>query len=289
MKNDLIEELTIVIIAYNSNKLLFECLKNIQKFNVIIVDNGKNKEIFSKISFDENKVNIISKNKNLGFPKGINFAVKFIKTPYFLILNADTFINEYSINQLLDTCKKYKNCGAASPITDLNIDGYDLFPENGKSVIRNNKQANICNSLVNLKPDGEICVEIAKFGLMINLNNFKKVGMFSEKFFMFWEEIDLCKKFRKKNLSVIVNPKARLIHDKKKSSNNDLVTFVIKNFHLELSPLHYFNIPKNSNFLYIKILKYFFRAITYLLILNLKNSFKNIIKLSANVTYILSK
>jgi len=289
MKNDLIEELTIVIIAYNSNDLLLKCLKNIKKFNIIIVDNGKNNEIFSKISFNENKIKIISKNKNLGFPKGVNFAVEFIKTPYFLILNADTFINEYSINQLFNTCKKNKNCGAASPITDLDIDGYDLFPENGKSVIRNNKQSNICNSLVNLKPDGEICVEIAKLGLMINLNNFKKVGMFSEKFFMFWEEIDLCKKFRKNNLSVIVNPQAKLIHDKKKSSNNDLKTFAIKNFHLELSPLHYFNVQKNSKFLYIRILKYTFRAITYLLILNLKNSLRNIIKLSANLSYILSK
>tara|TARA_B110001452_G_C15214610_1_gene421268 strand:+ start:1011 stop:1880 length:870 start_codon:yes stop_codon:yes gene_type:complete len=289
MKKDLIEELTIVIVAYNSNELLIKCLKNIEKFKVIIVDNGKNNKIFSKLELDNNKVKIISKNKNLGFPKGVNFAAKLINTPYFLILNADTFINEDSINELLTTCKNYKNCGAAAPFTDLDFDGYDLFPENGKSIIRNSKQQHINKSLINLKPDGEICVEIAKLGLMINLNNFTKVGMFSEKFFMFWEEVDLCKKFRKNNLSVIVNPKAKLVHNKKKSSKNDLITFVIKNFHTELSPLYYFNIKKNSKFLYVRILKYLFRTITYLLIFNLKNSLRNIIKLSANLSYIFRK
>ena len=138
----------------------------------------------------------------------------------------------------------------------------------------------------NFKPDGEICVEVAKLGLMINLKNFLAVKKFNENYFMFWEEIDLCRKFRKHNFSVIVNPLATLIHKEKKSSNKDLITYLIKNFHLELSPLIYFNIKKTSNFLYFRLLKYTFRTISYLCILNLKKSLNNIIKLGALFYYI---
>lgn len=287
MNNNIFKELTVVIVAYNSNDLLIKCLDNIRNFNTIIVDNGKNEKIFSKIDLNNKNIKIITKNKNLGFPGGVNFASEFIKTEFFLLLNADTFISEKSINKLLETCKKYANCAAAAPITELNKDGYDFFPENGKGIERNIKQKNITNMLYNLEPKGELCVEVSKLGLMINLKIFFKVGKFSEKFFMFWEEIDLCKKFRESNFSVIVNPEAKIVHDKKKSSINDIKTFAIKTFHLELSPLYYFNIKKDSKFLYYRILKYLFRTFTYFLILNFKKSFKNLIKTSAVLSFIL--
>ena len=286
MTNELTNKLTVVIVAFNSNDLLIECIDNVIGFKVLIVDNGKNEKIFSKLDYQKNNIQIISKNKNLGFPKGINYAVEFVKTSYFLVLNADTFVSKESINNMLKTFKKYENCGAVSPITEFAIDGYDLFPENGKGVIRNRFEDKISKKLHNLKPEGEICVEVAKLGLMINLKNFLKINKFNENYFMFWEEIDLCKKFREHNFSVIVNPDAKLIHKDKKSSNSDLTTFVIKNFHLELSPLTYFKIKKNAAFLYIRLLKYLFRSFSYSCVLNLKKSLYNLIKFSAVFYYI---
>ena len=66
---------------------------------------------------------------------------------------------------------------------------------------------------------------------------------------------------------------------------NDLTTFVIKTFHLELSPLIYFGVNKNSKFLFYRILKYFFRTCAYLLILNFKKSLKNLIKIFSIIYY----
>lgn len=289
MTNELSNELTIIVVAFNSNELLIECLDNVKEFKVLIVDNGKNEKIFSRLDYQNNNIQIITKNKNLGFPKGINFAVRFVKTNFFLILNADTFISKQSIDNLLKTCKKYENCGAAGGITEISKDGYDLFPENGKNIERNIKQRLISDSLHNLVPSGELCVEVSKIGLMINVKNFIKVGKFSEKFFMFWEEVDLCKKFRNHNLSVIINPQAKIIHNMQKSSNKDLTTFVIKNFHLELSPLIYFKIKKSSGFLYSRLLKYLFRSVSYSCILNLKKSLNNLIKFSAIFYFIVKK
>ena len=286
MTNNFYNDLTIVIVAYNSNELLIECVDNVKEFKVIIVDNGKNEKIFPKLNYQNDNIKIITKNKNLGFPKAINFAVDYIKTNYFLILNADTFISKESIISLLKTCKKYDKCGAAAPITELSRDGYDLFPENGKSIKRTDSEKKKAMMFHNFKPDAEICVEVAKLGLMINLKNFFTVKKFNENYFMFWEEIDLCRKFREHNFSVIVNPLATLTHKEKKSSNRDLITFLIKNFHLELSPLIYFKVKKTSSILYFRLLKYTFRTISYLCILNLKKSLNNILKLGEVIYYI---
>lgn len=286
MTNKFYNDLTIIIVAFNSNELLIECVDNVKEYKVVIVDNGKNEKIFPRLNYQNNNIKIITKNKNIGFPKAINFAVESIKTNYFLILNADTFISKESINNLLITCKKYENCGAAAPITEHSRDGYDLFPENGKGIKRTDSEKKKSIMFHNFKPDGEICVEVAKLGLMINLKNFLIVKKFNENYFMFWEEIDLCRKFRKYNFSVIVNPLATLIHKTKKSSNSDLITFLIKNFHLELSPLIYFDIKKTSIFLYFRLLKYTFRTISYFCIFNLKKSLNNIIKLGAVFYYI---
>lgn len=288
MTENLIEKITIVIVAYNSNELLIKCLNSIKEFNTIIVDNGKNEKIISQIDTSKTNIKLISKNENIGFSKGVNFASEFVRTDYFLILNADTFITINSIQELYNSCENNIDCGAAAPIIDINKDGYDLFPENGKSIKRNEQQSQISKILHNQKPEGEVCVEVSKLGLLINKKNFFKIGKFDEKFFMFWEEVDLCKRFRINKFSVIINPKATIVHDVRKSSNNDLKTFLIKTFHLELSPLYYFKIKKNYEFLYFRIFKYFFRGCTYILIFNFKKSVKNFVKAFAILFYLFS-
>ncbi len=43
-ENEIHKKITIVIVLYNSTDLVFECLKSIQSFRIIIVDNGKNEK-----------------------------------------------------------------------------------------------------------------------------------------------------------------------------------------------------------------------------------------------------
>ena len=124
---------------------------------------------------------------------------------------------------------------------------------------------------------------------MINSKFFREVDMFSKEYFLFWEEIDLCRKFLNKKLSIIVNPLAEAYHNQGKSTKINFFNQFIRFYHNELSPLYYFNVKKNSFHIYRNIFKYLFRSFSYLLILNLKNSLKNFAKLSANVFYVLKR
>ena len=280
-------QITVVIVLYNSSNLIFDCLNSLNKFSIILVDNGKNLHLLEKLKKRKN-IKIISKNKNLGYGKAVNFAFELIKSPYFLTLNPDITIDESSIFKLLETASKNKNCAIAAPLNIPDLDSFGILPEK-RNLYEKNKSSNyIFNNLNEVKPEGEICVDTSKgCALLINSKYFKEVNFFTDKYFLFWEEIDLCRKFLRKNLSIIVNPLSIAHHKQGSSSKFNLNNFFKRCYHNEISPLYYFDIKKNSPHIYKNMIKYFFRSISYLLILNFKNCIKNGSKLLANIAYLI--
>ena len=102
-------QITVVIVLYNSSNLIFDCLNSLNKFSIILVDNGKNLHLLEKLKEIKN-IKIISKNKNLGYGKAVNFAFELIKSPYFLTLNPDITIDENFIEfSFIDYIKNYIN------------------------------------------------------------------------------------------------------------------------------------------------------------------------------------
>ena len=288
-ENQIYKKITIVIVLYNSTDLVLECFKSIKNFRIIIVDNGKNEKILKKIENDFNIEKIIISKKNVGFGKGVNSAIDYIQTDFFLMLNPDTTIDKESIIDLYKTSIEY-NPVASAPWVEDDKSCYGLLPENGKGIKRSNTEIKSAELLNNKKPDGNCCVEVHKCcALLINKKKFLSVKMFNPEYFLFWEEIDLCRKFRNNKFSLVLNPECNMIHHEGNSVNDNIATYCIKTFNHEYSPLIYFNVSKLNLNIYWKIIKYFCRAISYLLILNFKNSLKNFLKLLATINYILFK
>ncbi len=280
------KNLTIVIVLYDSDKLVLQSFEKLKNFQIIVVDNGKNDLILDKIKKYPNILKILSKNKNLGYARAINFAYENILTDFFLVINPDLVISEESIINLINVLKNNNDCAIAAPITTPDKDYYGIFPEKGKGVKRNQNEIKLCKILENSKIEGECCVDVAKgCALLINSSYFKKINMFNEKYFLFWEEIDFCRKVRKNKLSVIVTPKSEAHHAQESSSKKNLLTFSIRTYHHELSPLIYFGSKKLSKIIIWRLLKYIFRTFSYLLILNFKKSFSNFLKFLATFNY----
>ncbi len=280
-------KITVIIVLYNSSEIIFDCLKTLNNFEIIIVDNGKNSTVLKKLG-SMNNIKIVSPGKNIGMGRGANFAFPYIKSDFFLLLSPDIQIDEDSILKLINTISENKNCAIAAPLNITDPDSYGILPEKRELYEKNRDRIHFNKEKLNLKPEGEICVDVAKgCALLIKSKYYKEVGGFSEKYFLFWEEVDLCKKFLKKNLSVIVNPLSVAYHKEGTSTKVNLESLFIRSFHHELSPLYYFNVKKNSLRIYTNMLKYLFRTLSYFLILNLKKSVKNFSKLSANIAYLL--
>ena len=278
-------EITIITVLYNSSEIVDSFFDSLKNFKIIVVDNGKNEKILERIKNFKN-IQVISKNKNLGYGRAINFAFDNISTNFFLVLNPDLSIDVSSIENMLNTLNQYNDCGMVAPVTLPDKDFYGAFPErNLKSVVSSN-EIKSRELLLNSQIEGELCVDVAKgCALLINAKQFKNVGKFDERYFLFWEEIDLCRKFRLNKTCVIITPKSKAQHKQGKSSKSNFQNFLIKTFHNEYSPLIYFNVQKFESFHLRKIIKYLFRGFSYLVILNVKKSVINFVKLIANIKY----
>ena len=58
-------KITIIIVLYNSSEIIFECLKTLKNFEIIIVDNGKNSTVLKRLR-SMNNIKIVSPGKNIG-------------------------------------------------------------------------------------------------------------------------------------------------------------------------------------------------------------------------------
>ena len=283
--NKIYNEITIITVLYNSSEIVENFFDSLKNFKIIVVDNGKNEKILDKIQNFKN-IQVISKNKNLGYGRAINFAFENVSTNFFLVLNPDLTIDVNSIENMLNIFNQYSDCGIVAPVTVPDKDFYGAFPERNLKNVDSSSAIKSRELLFNSKIEGELCVDVAKgCALLISAKHFKNIGKFDEKYFLFWEEIDLCRKSRSKKNSVIVTPKSKAQHNQGKSSKSNIQNFLIKTFHNEYSPLIYFNVQKFTTHHFKKIIKYFIRGLLYLLILNIKKSITNFVKLTANIKY----
>ena len=283
--NKIYNEITIITVLYNSSEVVENFFDSLKNFKIIVVDNGKNEKILDKIQNFKN-IQVISKNKNLGYGRAINFAFENVSTNFFLVLNPDLTVDVNSIENMLNIFNQYSDCGIVAPVTVPDKDFYGAFPERNLKNVDSSSAIKSRELLLNSKIEGELCVDVAKgCALLISAKHFKNIGKFDEKYFLFWEEIDLCRKSRSKKNSVIVTPKSKAQHNQGKSSRSNIQNFLIKTFHNEYSPLIYFNVQKFTTHHFKKIIKYFIRGLLYLLILNIKKSITNFVKLTANIKY----
>ncbi len=80
-------KITIIIVLYNSSEIIFECLKTLKNFEIIIVDNGKNSTVLKRLR-SMNNIKIVYPGKNIGMGRGANFAFPYVKTDFFFIIES---------------------------------------------------------------------------------------------------------------------------------------------------------------------------------------------------------
>jgi len=227
-------DLTIIIVLFEeSNNLVFNCLKNIQNFKIIIIDNANNtnlkKEIESQFKIEKYVLNT----KNLGFTKAANQAIKLCETDYILNINADCFIEEKNIIKLIKSHKKYKNCFITSPTfydDNLNL-AYNAGTFDEKQL---SKEA--------LKLDGDVCVDkVLGSAILFKKKDMENLNFLDENFFIFFEDDDLCKKAKNKGMSIIqtFDSKAKHLHGQSKVKNILKRTF-LRNYHFTHDELYYY-------------------------------------------------
>ena len=180
-------DLSVVIVTYRSENKIFSCLDSIPgEINVIVVENSNNEEFKKLIEQKYSNVKCILANENLGYARGNNIGLKQVTTKYALVLNPDARLEKNCVSIFLDTAKKFQ-------------DFWLIGPANNQTDFRANSEE---FEVDNLKG----------FAIFFNIQKFNN-SFFDENFFLYFEEIDLCKKVKIKKGKIILSKNIKINHE----------------------------------------------------------------------------
>ena len=172
-------DITIIIITYNSDKIIYDFIKKIPStIKTIIVENSQNHELKKKIEQNYKNISVFIKENN-GISSALNFGVEKIKTKYFLQISPDIEFDFNKLEVFLNYAKEIKDKFATLGPRFLNV------KEKSHKQIDNKLEA------------GEID-SIHGSCMFINKENFKIIGKFDENFFLYFEETEYCFRAKRK-------------------------------------------------------------------------------------------
>ena len=99
-----LNDLTVIILTYNtSEKILFDCLKTIdKKVKILIVENSSHFKHEDLVKKNFTNIRIICTGENFGYGKGNNFGIKHVTTNYALILNPDVICEHNFFSNIIE-------------------------------------------------------------------------------------------------------------------------------------------------------------------------------------------
>jgi GT2 family glycosyltransferase len=227
-------DLSIVILNYNQKNFLKVCLNGILKaglmlnYEVIIVDNGStdgSQKMLAGFKIKDLKLKIVSNKMNLGFGGGCNVGIKKSKGKYILLLNPDIAVLENSIEKLVKYLEENKEVGIVGPQL-INPDktiqkSCYRYPQWYIPILRRTFLGKLPLAKEKLEKYTMVDFDhreikevdwILGAALMLRKEMLKKVGLFDERFFLYFEDIDLCRRTHQANWKIVYCPRSSMFH-----------------------------------------------------------------------------
>lgn len=212
---------SVITVTYNNEGNICGYLKSLKKSlsiktEVVIVDNASNDNTVNLLEKEKGIILIKSK-ENLGFSKACNLAAKRSKGKYLFFLNPDTKITKFVIEKLINFSEQTDDAGIVAPkliqFNGLVQASVRKFPSLKGAVkeyyfgIRNSFDAYVPSGMEAISVDA-----VVGAAMLIKKEIFEKVGGFEEYYFMYYEDIDLCKRIKELNLKVYYLPDVAIYH-----------------------------------------------------------------------------
>ncbi len=184
-----IKDISIVITTYKSESKLYSCVNSLpQSVKIIVVENSNDVKFKQRLNIRYPNIECILTGENKGYSVANNIGLSQVNSKYSLVLNPDTIVEENTLNNFLDTAKHYPDFWLIGPSDHQANDK----PLGSKKVFEVN----------NLKG----------FAIFLNMEKFKK-EFFDENYFLYFEEIDLCKKVKINNGKIYLDQGIKIYHE----------------------------------------------------------------------------
>lgn len=215
------KKLSVIIVNYKSADLLKKCvslvLEKIKEnfLEEIIIVNNDEKEKEALVFENKLKIRIINNARNVGFGAGNNIGVKFAKGDILLLLNPDTEIISENIEAVFSLFEQNEDVAVIG--SQLRLDNNEIQPWSvGQEItlfdlIKNNFGLIKSQKIWQAEEKKEVDW-VSGTALFIRRDMFENVGGFDENFFMYFEDMDLCKRIKKSGKKIIYNPNFSVRH-----------------------------------------------------------------------------
>jgi len=207
----------LVIVHYGDIATTKKCIDSITKyskiFHIIVVNNDQRVEL-RKSHFQKEHISIIQNRENTGFARGVNSGIKealSLSPDYILLLNNDTWVKNDILKPLLNFAEINTDAGIIAPVIAFQKSSELLFDFGGKvnwtfgRTTHTNKTKITSLKTRRVEYASGCCMLLKK--QVIN-----KVGMFDERFFLYYEDVDYCLRAKKLGFYTFVVPSSVVFH-----------------------------------------------------------------------------
>jgi len=214
----MVNKVYVIIVTYNGMEWVERCLASVPKYyELVVVDNNSTDATVNFIEKNYPEINLFKEKKNLGFGqannKGISYALQQ-GANYIYLLNQDAYLENDTIDKLIQVYLKNTNYGILSPIhtnkeksrLDKNFANYLVYKKNKQfysdfvldRVIENVYEVPFVNAA----------------GWLIPKKTLSIVGGFDPIFFHYGEDDNYCQRVIFHQLKIGVVPMAKMVHDR---------------------------------------------------------------------------
>ncbi len=212
--------LSIIIVTWNTAEITKKCVDTINQYfpnqEIIVVDNGSQDntvEILKKVK----NVKIIENHANLGFAKANNIGLKQATNDYLVFINSDIELIDSSLLDMVSYIQKNPHIGIIGP-KFLNPDltpQASVFPPQTPLNAFKEFWLNQKNTYSKYLPKGDSPTKVSYISggfIVVKKDYFTQIGQWNEKYFFYFEDMDLCRQVTKSGKDIIFYPQCQVIH-----------------------------------------------------------------------------
>ncbi len=226
--------LSIIIVSWNVYDLVAACLNSLPlddpRVEVIVVDSASHDGTPDRVAAEFPSVKLVARPDNVGYSKGNNLGFAEASGTYWFVLNPDTVVEPGALDTLLAYLDAHPEAGCVGPSLTYG----DGTPQSSRRRFPTLKSA-IFESTWLYKyaprslleayygedwPAGQIVAVdwLVGAALMLRAEAVRKVGGFDEGYFMYSEELDLCRRLKAGGWQIVHVPDAHVTHYEGRSS-----------------------------------------------------------------------
>lgn len=229
---DVLAELTVIIVSYNTAALTLRAIETLlaqtvlTSIDCVVFDNASSDGSANLVRDAFPGVKVIASPQNIGFAAANNQAAQACKTPYILLLNPDTEIQDGAVDALMAFALQQPGAGIWGGRTvfadgRLNIASCWAAPTLRSLLMRATGLSAIFAQRQFFNPEGyggwardnqrPVDIVVGCF-MLVEKRVWDALGGFREKYFMYGEDADLCLRARKLGYRPMITPTAQILH-----------------------------------------------------------------------------